>query len=229
MFLETLKAYLRKKDWSRQLELPQKLKEIDSSYANCPDSLLYKTHLQLQTEFDLLSTSKAALQLKSRQCVFESGDKASELLAQQARTAAASRLITSIKSPLGVVLTFAKFYSDLYTSDCTQASKDNILDTSELPGIDSNLMEDLCRQVTMNEIEEAIKTLQSGKSPGPDGSTVEFYKKSAPLLSPALRDMYNDAVSNGSLPPTMINAMITLLLKKYKDPLLCSSYRPISH
>ena len=123
--------------------------------------------------------------LKSRQHVFELGDTASKSLAPQARAAAASRLITSIKSPLGVVLTFAKFYSDLYTSDCTQASKDNILHTSELPGIDRNLLEDLCRLVIMKEIEEAIKTLQSGKSPGLDRSTVEFNKKFAPLLSPA--------------------------------------------
>uniref|UniRef100_A0A8P4GNT1 Reverse transcriptase zinc-binding domain-containing protein n=1 Tax=Dicentrarchus labrax TaxID=13489 RepID=A0A8P4GNT1_DICLA len=85
---------------SRQLELSQKLQEVDNSYANCPDPLLYKKRLQLQTEFNLLTTHEAESQLlKSRQRFFESGDKAGKLLAQQARTAAASRLIPSIKSP----------------------------------------------------------------------------------------------------------------------------------
>ena len=48
------------------------------------------------------------------------------------------------------------------------------------------------------------------------------------LLSTVLCDMYNEALSLGRLPPTLTNATVTLLLKKYKDPLLCSSYRPIS-
>ena len=74
----------------------------------------------------------------------------------------------------------------------------------------------------------AITTLQRGKSPGPDGFTVEFYKKFAPLLSTVLCDMYNEVLSLGRLPPTLTNATITLLLKKDKDPLLCSSFRPIS-
>ena len=48
-------------------------------------------------------------------------------------------------------------------------------------------------------------------------------KTVAPLLFPVLHDLYNDALSLGHLPPTLTNATITLLLKKDKDPLLCSS------
>lgn len=40
--------------------------------------------------------------------------------------------------------------------------------------------------------------------------------------------MYNEALLFGHLPPTLNNAAITLLLKKDKDPTLCSSFRPIS-
>lgn len=69
--------------------------------------------------------------------------------------------------------------------------------------------------------------LHSGKLPGPDGFMVEFNKWFAPLLSPFLRDIYNEALSLGRLNQTLINATITLLLKKDKDPLICSSFRPI--
>lgn len=137
---ETFKAYirghiisytshLRKLTMSRQAELSQKLLEVDDSYANNPDPSFYKKRLQLQTEFNLLTTNEAELQLlKSRQRVFESGDKAGKQLAQQARAASVSRLIPSIKSPSGVILTdpklinetFTKFYSDLYASDHPQ-------------------------------------------------------------------------------------------------------------
>lgn len=40
--------------------------------------------------------------------------------------------------------------------------------------------------------------------------------------------MYNESLDHGSLPPTLSQASITLLLKKGKDPESCISYRPLS-
>lgn len=70
--------------------------------------------------------------------------------------------------------------------------------------------------------------MKPGKSPGPDGFTVEFYKAFAPLLIPTLTQLFNDSFKVGSLPPTLSEASISLLLKKDKDPISCGSYRPIS-
>ena len=75
---------------------------------------------------------------------FESGDRAGKLLAQQARAAAASRFISSIKSPSGATitdpnhinLTFSKFYSDLYASDHPNTSSACVLSTIEFPRVD---------------------------------------------------------------------------------------------
>lgn len=77
------------------------------------------------------------------------------------------------------------------------------------------------------EIITAIMSLQSGKAPGPDGLTTEFYKNSRtnwPLFFFQSIEPLDDKV----VPPTLRQASITLLLKKNKDPLDCSSYRPIS-
>lgn len=230
-------AHLRKTARSRQSELAQKILEIDDSYANNPDPSLYKKRLQYQTEFNLITSNDAEMQLlKSRQRIFESGDKAGKLLAQQARAAAASRFIPSIISSSGATTTdpklinetFSKFYSELYASDNPNTSSTSGLSSIEFPKVDQGLAENLAMPISTAEIMGAITTLQSGKSPGPDGFTVEFYKKFAPLLSTVLSDMYNEALSLGRLPPTLNNATITLLLKKDKDPLLCSSFRPIS-
>lgn len=71
--------------------------------------------------------------------------------------------------------------------------------------------------------------MQSGKSPGPDGFTDEFYKSFASLLTPTLTMLYSDFFfTTGRLPPTLSEASISLLLKKDKDPTSCGSYRPIS-
>lgn len=49
------------------------------------------------------------------------------------------------------------------------------------------------RSIAPTEVQEAIGSLQSGKSPGPDGLAVEYYKSFSPLLALVLRDMYNEA------------------------------------
>ena len=40
--------------------------------------------------------------------------------------------------------------------------------------------------------------------------------------------MYNEAFVKGELPATLSKALITLVLKKEKDPCYCKNYRPIS-
>lgn len=70
--------------------------------------------------------------------------------------------------------------------------------------------------------------MQNNKSPGPDGFSAEFFKKFSAQLAPLLLDVFNDSLEQGVLPPTLNEALISLILKKDKDPNLCSSYRPIS-
>lgn len=70
--------------------------------------------------------------------------------------------------------------------------------------------------------------MNGGKSPGPDGYPVEFYKRFLDQLAPFLLEMFNYSYSHGSLPASLMQASISLIHKKGKDPLNCASYRPIS-
>uniref|UniRef100_A0A669BN31 Reverse transcriptase domain-containing protein n=1 Tax=Oreochromis niloticus TaxID=8128 RepID=A0A669BN31_ORENI len=49
-----------------------------------------------------------------------------------------------------------------------------------------------------------------------------------PKLAPLMTNMYKHSLEVGSLPPSLLQASISLILKKDKDPLQCGSYRPIS-
>lgn len=69
--------------------------------------------------------------------------------------------------------------------------------------------------------------MNGGKSPGPDGYPVEFYKQFSDQLAPFLLEMFNYSYSHGSLPASLMQASIPLIHKKGKDPLNCASYRPI--
>ena len=94
--------------------------------------------------------------------------------------------------------------------------------------MDDSLADKLGAPIAGAEVQEAIGQLQSGKSPGPDGFVVEFYKAYSTLIIPHLANVYNESFNSGRLPPTLSEANISLLLKKDKDPLECNNYRPIS-
>lgn len=64
------------------------------------------------------------------------------------------------------------------------------------------------------------------KSLGPDGIPIEVYIKFWPELGPMLLKMITTSIAKRSFLKQTNTALISLLLKKHKDPILCSSYRP---
>ena len=66
--------------------------------------------------------------------------------------------------------------------------------------------------------------MQSEKCPG---FPIEFYKTFFDKLAPILIEMFDESFNSLKLPPTLNQASISLILKKNKDPLSRSNYRPI--
>lgn len=60
------------------------------------------------------------------------------------------------------------------------------------------------------------------------GFRSNFSKHLLVNLAPLLLSVFNESLESGSLPPTLTQATIALLLKKGKNPTSCSSYRPLS-
>lgn len=82
--------------------------------------------------------------------------------------------------------------------------------------------------ITVEELLRAIKSINSGKAPGPDGLPIEFYKTFQKQLLILLLNMFKESLNNGIVPPTLRLATVTLILKPGKTPTNCSSYRAIS-
>lgn len=78
------------------------------------------------------------------------------------------------------------------------------------------------------EVKSAIKALSTGKTPGEDGYSVEFYKTFQDTLAPFLTMLYNDIISKQSMPMTMRSAIISLIPKPGKDHTQMSNFRPLS-
>lgn len=82
--------------------------------------------------------------------------------------------------------------------------------------------------ISVEEILKAIKMMQTGKTPGPDGIPVELYKMYAEQLAPKIQSLLSKSMAEDSIPDSMYEAVIVVIPKAGKDPTLCSSYRPIS-
>lgn len=94
-------------------------------------------------------------------------------------------MIPQLKDSLGLLLTdpseiseaFMSFYSKLYKSESPEDNSEmlNFFLNQDIPELSSENSKDLEAPLELAEVTEAIKLMQSGKSPGPDGYPVEFF------------------------------------------------------
>ncbi len=102
------------------------------------------------------------------------------------------------------------------------------LDKLELPRISQMDKESLEAPLSLEELHVSLKSLQKGKSPGLDGLPPELYLEIWDLVGILMLNSFNFAIEHGAFHRDQKTSLISLLLKKEKDPLDCSSYRPIS-
>lgn len=175
---------------------------------------------------------------RTRQRYYFHGARPSHLLAMRIRTSDNFADIPAIKSadgnictdPKQINLLFQTFYTDLYKSEVSLDKNqcDSFLDRLHLPQLSRTDSNNLDRPVTPEELKAAVQSMQRGKSPGIDGIPPEFYVTFWEQLSPFLLNMITYSVDKGRFSRDVNTALISLLLKKDKDPTDCASYRPLS-
>ena len=70
------------------------------------------------------------------------------------------------------------------------------------------------QEITVGEIEKAIKFFENNKSPGDDGLPVEFYKTFNEILKTDLHRLYNEISQLGEMPRSMRQTVIPCLYKE---------------
>ena len=94
------------------------------------------------------------------------------------------------------------------------------------------LSQDQCNEVegvlTLDECWAALKSMGTGKSPGEDGFTVEFYRCFFDILGNDLLNSLNAAYQNGEMSISQRRGVITLIPKENSDPRELSNWRPIT-
>ena len=102
------------------------------------------------------------------------------------------------------------------------------LETYDPPKLNQEDIHNLNRSISSNEIEEAIKSLPTKKSPGPDQFSAEFYKTFKEELIPILLKVLQEIEKEGVLSNLFYEASITLMPKPDKDASRKENFRPIS-
>lgn len=175
---------------------------------------------------------------KTAHTIFAEGDKNGKLLAMLVADYHPVANITVIKDRGGTLVTdpqlimqgFVAFFSSLYSPIPTynESALDSLLGELSIPKITEQASLLLDAVITAKEIQKAIFAFHPNKAPGPDGFPADFYKSNVELLAPRLNLLLEHCLESGTLPDSMLEAYMVLLLKLGKDPAECASYHPIA-
>ena len=247
---ETCKAYSRgliisyekstkRKRQEEQRILELQLSECEKAYIQSPTDTNLKATLTTRTTLNSLLTQKAEQSIRfARQKLYEFGNKPTKYLASLVKNRPDSQNISSVKDDSGQVKrdsnginkVFTEFYGKLYMSE-QPAGVSRLMEgffcNLNLPKPNDQQKTVLNGPITLEEVAEAVGVLQSGKAPGPDGFSSDFYNCFKPLLVKPLLAMFNHSFEKRAFPKTLTEANISLILKKDKPADVCSSYRPI--
>ena len=105
---------------------------------------------------------------------------------------------------------------------------DTFLDTCAIPWLNQEEVETLNRPKTRAEVEVAIHSLLTNRSPGPDGFIAEFYQTYKDELVPLLLKLYQTIQKEGILPNSFYEINIILIPKPHRDSTKKENFRPIS-
>lgn len=230
---------IRKARSSRLHDLESKLSALDGLLQQSYDEDVKLQFDLVKKEINAIMKQRAEFLIhRTRQMYYFSGARPSRLLALRLQSNEHFSDISTIKSKDGNILnepsqvnaTLRSCHAELYRSEVShnQDACDNFLSKILLPKLSEEDSLKLDTPITLDELKEAASDMCNGKSPGLDGIPPEFYTAFWDSLGPLLFDMIQAAVERRSFSRDMNIAVISLLLKKDKDPNDCSSYRPLS-
>nr|GEV12936.1 hypothetical protein [Tanacetum cinerariifolium] len=95
---------------------------------------------------------------------------------------------------------------------------------ARLTDVEANHM---IRDITSNEVKEAMFSMGNDKSPGPDGYTAAFFKEAWDIVGPDIVLVVREFFGNGKLLKEL-NHTVIALIPKSQTPTIVNDYRPIS-
>ncbi|CAH1233540.1 ZCCHC3 [Branchiostoma lanceolatum] len=173
--------------------------------------------------------------LRAKVRAFEEDEKPTRFFFQAERRKGQKRVIQEVRDDSGDVVTttpqilavFKQFYTDLYRAGCIDEEEQEYFLSKLSESLPDDCVESLDGNLTLAELEAAVKGMENGKSPGSDGLPKEFYIKFREIIGPDFLEVLNEGLDVGQLSESQREGVISLLEKK-GDQLNPANKRPIS-
>uniref|UniRef100_A0A8C5LYI8 Reverse transcriptase domain-containing protein n=1 Tax=Leptobrachium leishanense TaxID=445787 RepID=A0A8C5LYI8_9ANUR len=239
-------AELKKKRATQISDLVRQISDTECLHKRDTDPAHLATLTTMRRSLsDLMNTLHHRTCLQTKAFFHTHGDKSGRLLARMIAKKRAATYIACVRDRKGrpqymppqIMTALRDYYKQLYSLPGPQTDKtrQTLLEqiqtyhskhtTRKLSEIDAALLEE---PITEGELSIALKSSQTGKSPGPDGLPLRYYKTFRTVLVPHFLKAFNALTRGETLPPQALMANITLLPKEGKDLTNCANYRPIS-
>ena len=186
-------------------------------------------YFQLKHELCLIYENKGKGSIvRSKTKWTEQGEKPTKYFFNLERRNYNHKTIKELKHPDGTPVTkedeilkeIEIFYKDLFTSTTSV--------NLEVPKLEDSVSSELEGEITLRECKDILCTFSSGKSPGEDGFTWEFYNCLFDLLGQDLVDCFNASYRAGEMSLSQRRGVITLIPKEDSDLSALAIWRPIT-
>ena len=190
-------------------------------------------------EADLTALNQRALEgvkVRSRARWLEEGERPSRYFFRLEKERIEKNFVRSIYDHNGsevfsredVEHAHVQFYTNLFATEPIDDSAQSAL----LNEVHASLSQpdcDSCEgQISLDELSKSLKSMNTGKAPGPDGLSVEFFVKFWNLLGPCLCQVISCCFADGALCASMQSSATRLVYKKRGDIKDLKNWRPIS-
>ena len=228
-------AFSRRNAAEDKLVISQLSEKVNEYESNLPlnreeDEMLERTKTELEEK--TLERIRGVM-FRSKAKWYEEGEKNSKYFfsLEKAKYNAKTcyKLIstdgTEVSNPKEILKTQKEFYENLY--DIDQDVNFNMNNTSGVY-VPDNIKQQQEKQITIQDLQQAIKSMAKEKTPGEDGIPVDFYKVFWINIKEVFMEMVLHVYQQDKLHPSARKGILNLIPKPNKDSRLIKNLRPIT-
>ena len=230
--LET-QTYCNKRNQQMKTQIDHLYNELEQHTTNNHNDIEGINKIQNNIN-EISNYKKQGAQVRSRQTLAEEFEIPNQYFYNTEKNRNNKKNITTLEIN-GKTVTDPQKIKEHVTETYTNIFKTTAVNKNEAKNIikhtDKKLTEEekktLEKQITKDELWNALSTTKPNKAPGTDGLTYEFYTTFWQEIGEDLTDTINKLLQTGNLTYSQRTASITLI-PKTKDPKRIDQYRPIS-
>ena len=213
--MKELELFVSTNDVSSQAKYFDKKSELEKMYDYITEGIIIRSRTVWYEQGE--RNSKYFLNLQKRQ---KGKTQVRQLLSKEVELTNSKDILKEIENHFS-----QKFKNK---SNHTERECLDFLQDINLPKLDDEEASLMGRKVSTGEVLEVLHSMTSGKTPGNDGLSKEFFLAFFNIINEDLINSYNASFDNGQLTSSQRKAVITLIQKPDKDSRKLNGWRPIS-